>query len=98
MVNNQIFPNFAPRSPNIAVMEITTFNRDGSIKEVREHHFQIPKYISSFDPNQCFLNISDEDMAVYDFDDTDEQEIVVKIFEKLMDYDIDNYINYILNL
>lgn len=77
-------------------MKITTFNPDSSIKEVREHHFQIPKYISSFDPNQCFLNISDEDMAVYDFDDTDEQEIVVKIFEKLMDYDIDNYINYIL--
>ena len=63
---HQIFPKFAPRNQNITDMKITTFNPDGCIKEVREHHFQIPKYISSFDPKRSFLNISDDDMAVFD--------------------------------
>lgn len=94
---HQIFPKFAPRNQNITVMKITTFNPDGSIKEVREQHFQIPKYITSFDPNQSFLNIKDDDMAVFDCDDKDEQEIVVKTFKILVKHDVVNYIKTFLN-
>jgi len=78
-------------------MKITIFNQDGSIKEVKEHHFQIPKYVTAFDPNQSFLNISEDDMAVFDYDDIEEQKVVVEKFRMLLDYDINNYAEYLIN-
>ena len=45
-------------------MKITTFNPDGTIKDVSEYHFQIPEYITSFNPNRSFLGVSEEDVAV----------------------------------
>ena len=78
-------------------MKITIFNLDGTIKEVQEHHFQIPAYITAFDPNQSFLNISDDEMAVFDLDDLGEQEFVVEKFRMLIEYDIANYKKYLLN-
>ena len=77
-------------------MKITIFNQDGSIKEVKEHHFQIPKYVTAFDPNQSFLNISEDDMAVFDYDDIEEQKVVVEKFGMLLDYDITNYAKYLI--
>lgn len=70
-------------------MEITTFNRDGSIKEVREHHFQIPKYISSFYPNQSFLNIKEEELALMTKSETDmDKDMSIKRYRMLLEYDL----------
>ena len=79
MVIHQIFPKFAPRNQNVTDMKITTFNPDGSIKEVRKHHFQIPKYITSFDPNQSFLNIKEEELALMTKSETDmDKDMMIK--------------------
>lgn len=90
---HQIFPKFAPRNPNITVMKITTFNPDGSIKEVREHHFQIPKYITSFDPNQSFLNIKEEELALMTKNETDmDKDMMINHYRMLLEYDLSIYI------
>ena len=75
-------------------MKITTYNPDGSIKEVRQHRFQVPEYITSFDSKRSFLNITGSDMTVLDFDDN--IDIVKDKFLLLLDYDITNYINSLL--
>lgn len=93
MVIHQIFPKFAPRNQNVTDMKITTFNPDGSIKEVREHHFQIPKYITSFDPNQSFLNIKEEELALMTKSETDmDKDMMIKYYRKLLEYDLSIYI------
>ena len=72
-------------------MKITTYNPDGSIREVRQHHFQIPEYITSFDANHSFLNITEDDLAALDFDD--DSDMFKDKFLFLLNHDISNYIN-----
>ena len=76
-------------------MKITTFNPDGSIKEVREHHFQIPKYISSFDSNRSFLNISDEDIRVLKVGNDFEKKELERKLRTLINYDLSIFTKYL---
>ena len=93
MVIHQIFPKFAPRNQNVTDMKITTFNPDGSIKEVREHHFQIPKYITSFDPNHSFFDITDEDVAVVSYKGVDiEKDLLLNQYRFLIKFDYNNFL------
>ena len=95
MVIHQIFPKFAPRNQNVTDMKITTFNPDGSIKEVREHHFQIPKYISSFDPKRSFLNISDDDIRVLKVGNDFEKKELERKFRTLINYDLSIFTKFL---
>ena len=72
-------------------MKITTFNSDGSIKDVNEHHFQIPDFITSFDSNHSFLNITDDRMIILDEDRDMERENLLTELIFLINYDIANY-------
>ncbi len=93
MVIHQIFPKFAPRNQNVTDMKITTFNPDGSIKEVREHHFQIPKYITSFDPNHSFFDITDEDVTVVSYKGVDiEKDLLLNQYRFLIKFDYNNFL------
>ena len=93
MVIHQIFPKFATRNQNVTDMKITTFNPDGSIKEVREHHFQIPKYITSFDPNHSFFDITDEDVAVVSYKGVDiEKDLLLNQYRFLIKFDYNNFL------
>lgn len=74
-------------------MKITTYNPDGSIKEVREHHVQIPEYINSFDAKHSFLNITEEDVNLVQFKRKDfEKDLLLNQYRFLLRYDYDNYL------
>ena len=74
-------------------MKITTYNPDGSIKEVREHHVQIPEYINSFDAKHSFLNITEEDVALALYKRRDyDKGVLLNQYRFLLMYDYDNYL------
>ena len=73
-------------------MKITTYNPDGSIKEVHQHHFQIPKYITSFDSQHSFLNIDEEDIRlVLSKGNSIEKDLILNKYRFLIKHDYDNY-------
>lgn len=78
-------------------MKITTYNPDGSIKEVREHHVQIPEYINSFDAKHSFLNITEEEMIAFDEGDENRKEIIIDKVLFLLEQDMSNYAKFLLN-
>lgn len=78
-------------------MKITTYTPDGSIKEVREHHVQVPNHITSFDPNRSFLTISDEDMMAFDEGDNHRKEMIIDKVLFLLEQDMSNYAKFLLD-
>ena len=74
-------------------MKITTYNPDGSIKEVREHRVQVPKYIKTFDAKHSFLNITEDDVALVQFKRKDfDKDLLLNQYRFLLRYDYDNYL------
>ena len=72
-------------------MKITIFNQDGSIKEVREQHFDIPEHLIHFDPDCSFLNITDDDFSVLDSDNRINHNDVYSRLRLLVYHDLSNY-------
>lgn len=74
-------------------MKITTYTPDGSIKEVREHHVQVPEYINTFDAKHSFLDIIEKDvaLALYKRKDYDKG-LLLNQYRFLLRYDYDNYL------
>ena len=76
-------------------MKIITYNPNGSIKEVRRRHFQVPEYITSFDPQCSFLNIKEEDICIVSSkDDSIEKDLLLNKYRFLIKYDYNNYSLY----
>ena len=76
-------------------MKITTFNPDGTIKDVSEYHFQIPEYITSFNPNRSFLGVSEEDVAVVSCKRRSiDKKLLIDKFRFLIKYDFNNFIQH----
>lgn len=76
-------------------MKITTFNPDGSIKDVSEYKFPIPYYIKKYEPGLFFINISKEDAeAVFYKSDDIEKDLLIDQYRFLIKYDFNNYKEY----
>lgn len=73
-------------------MKITTFDSKGSIKEVREQHVQVPDYITSFDNDHSFLNISDQEIKVIESEENSLRKTITMewITESIL-HDYNNY-------
>ena len=79
-------------------MKITIFNPNGSVKEVLEYHFQVPVFITAFQNNHSFLNISEEDVALISFKGKDvDKDFLIKQYRFLIKFDFDNYVQCIIS-
>lgn len=77
-------------------MKITTYYPNGSIKDVHEHTFNVPKYIRSYDPKHSFLNIGEEDVDAVTYKKKDlEKHLILNRYRFLIGFDFDNYQRYI---
>lgn len=79
-------------------MKITIFNPNGSVKEVLEYHFQVPVFITTFQNNHSFLNISEEDVALTSFRGKNvDKDFLIKQYRFLIKCDFDNYVQSIIS-
>ena len=79
-------------------MRITEYNSDGSIKEVRNYNEPLPDYLTSFDDNHSFLNISDIDIEIVSQrKNSFEKNLVLERMRNLISFDYKNYLNSISN-
>ena len=77
-------------------MKITTYYPNGSIKDVHEHTFNVPKYIRSYDPKHSFLNIGEEDVDAVTYKKKDlEKHLILNRYRFLIGFDFDNFQRYI---
>ena len=78
-------------------MKITTYNSDGSIKEVQTHHFQIPYYIQTFEPGLFFMDVSREDVSIVSYKGYDiEKDFLINQYRFFIRFDFNNYKKYCL--
>ena len=65
MVFRSLFNTFVPRNfLYIIIMEITTYNADGTINETKHIDLQVPEYVKKYDEQNSFLNITAEEVEV----------------------------------
>lgn len=65
MVFRSLFNTFVPRNIlYIIIMEITTYNADGTINETKHIDLQVPEYVKKYDEQNSFLNITAEEVEV----------------------------------
>lgn len=65
MAFRSLFNTFVPRNfLYIIIMEITTYNADGTINETKHIDLQVPEYVKKYDEQNSFLNITAEEVEV----------------------------------
>ena len=75
-------------------MRVTKYNSDGSVNTVREYHEPLPSYVTSFDENHSFLNISDIDIAIASQNKNSfEKTLVLEKMRFLISKDYKNYLD-----